>query len=152
MKLPEINQAVLPYICIYNITDYIFLFSASVLTHILMSFVTLIMLNSHANSTHGRLGFIISRYSILKAMWEIPTYCSHTCLSAAGDTNDNKTAVGPEDVSKMGCPCLGEHTKLEVVIEESYEFKVTQNKQFFFFFYLRATLTYHTDVRIFQNF
>lgn len=45
--------------------------------------------------------------------------------AALGDTNDNKT-VGPEDVSKMGCPCLGEHTRLEVVIEESYEFKVTQ--------------------------
>lgn len=44
---------------------------------------------------------------------------------SAGDTNDNKTAAGPEDVSKMGCPSLGEHTKLEVVIEESYEFKVT---------------------------
>lgn len=41
-----------------------------------------------------------------------------------GDTNDNKTKMEPEDVSKMGCPCLGEHTKLEVVIEESYEFKV----------------------------
>uniref|UniRef100_A0A3Q2NZD2 Solute carrier family 8 member 4a n=1 Tax=Fundulus heteroclitus TaxID=8078 RepID=A0A3Q2NZD2_FUNHE len=45
-----------------------------------------------------------------------------------GDTNDNKTAVGPEDVSKMGCPVLGEHTKLEVVIEESYEFKSTVDK------------------------
>ncbi|XP_033834793.1 sodium/calcium exchanger 1 [Periophthalmus magnuspinnatus] len=45
-----------------------------------------------------------------------------------GDTNDNKTAVGPEDVSKMGCPILGEHTKLEVVIEESYEFKSTVDK------------------------
>ncbi len=64
-------------------------------------------------------------------MWEIQTDSSHTCPSAAGDTNDNKTPVGPEDVSKMGCPCLGEHTKLEVVIEESYEFKVTQNKQRF---------------------
>ncbi|XP_054481720.1 solute carrier family 8 member 4a isoform X2 [Anoplopoma fimbria] len=52
----------------------------------------------------------------------------HTCLSCLGDTNDNKTAVGPEDVSKMGCPCLGEHTKLEVVIEESYEFKSTVDK------------------------
>ena len=30
-----------------------------------------------------------------------------------------------EEVAKMGCPSLGEHTKLEVVIEESYEFKVT---------------------------
>ncbi|XP_060941535.1 solute carrier family 8 member 4a isoform X1 [Limanda limanda] len=45
-----------------------------------------------------------------------------------GDTNDNKTALGPEDISKMGCPCLGEHTKLEVVIEESYEFKSTVDK------------------------
>ncbi|XP_011609750.2 solute carrier family 8 member 4a [Takifugu rubripes] len=45
-----------------------------------------------------------------------------------GDTNDNKATVGPEDVSKMGCPSLGEHTKLEVVIEESYEFKSTVDK------------------------
>ncbi|XP_056265506.1 solute carrier family 8 member 4a isoform X4 [Pseudoliparis swirei] len=36
--------------------------------------------------------------------------------------------VGAEDVSKMGCPSLGEHTKLEVVIEESYEFKSTVDK------------------------
>ncbi|XP_053297519.1 solute carrier family 8 member 4a isoform X8 [Pleuronectes platessa] len=36
--------------------------------------------------------------------------------------------LGPEDISKMGCPCLGEHTKLEVVIEESYEFKSTVDK------------------------
>lgn len=30
----------------------------------------------------------------------------------------------------MGCPSLGEHTKLEVVIEESYEFKVTSSIYF----------------------
>ncbi|XP_053297512.1 solute carrier family 8 member 4a isoform X2 [Pleuronectes platessa] len=47
---------------------------------------------------------------------------------SSSDTNDNKTALGPEDISKMGCPCLGEHTKLEVVIEESYEFKSTVDK------------------------
>lgn len=29
-----------------------------------------------------------------------------------------------EEVAKMGCPSLGEHTQVEVVIEESYEFKV----------------------------
>lgn len=52
--------------------------------------------------------------------------CVCVCVSTAGDTNDNKATVGPEDVSKMGCPSLGEHTKLEVVIEESYEFKVAQ--------------------------
>lgn len=27
-------------------------------------------------------------------------------------------------MAKMGCPSLGEHTQVEVVIEESYEFKV----------------------------
>ncbi|XP_056140638.1 solute carrier family 8 member 4a isoform X1 [Lampris incognitus] len=45
-----------------------------------------------------------------------------------GDSNDNKPAAGLEDVAKMGCPSLGEHTKLEVVIEESYEFKNTVDK------------------------
>ncbi|KAJ7996768.1 hypothetical protein DPEC_G00240440 [Dallia pectoralis] len=46
-----------------------------------------------------------------------------------GDTNDNKPpGTDEEEVSKMGCPSLGEHTKLEVVIEESYEFKNTVDK------------------------
>ncbi|XP_030017762.1 solute carrier family 8 member 4b isoform X2 [Sphaeramia orbicularis] len=42
-----------------------------------------------------------------------------------GDSNENKPLVGAEEeeVAKMGCPSLGEHTQLEVVIEESYEFK-----------------------------
>ena len=43
-----------------------------------------------------------------------------------GDSNENKPVVGAEDeeVAKMGCPSLGEHTTVEVLIEESYEFKV----------------------------
>ncbi|XP_064209010.1 sodium/calcium exchanger 1-like isoform X2 [Anguilla rostrata] len=47
-----------------------------------------------------------------------------------GDTNENKLPVGAEEeeVAKMGCPSLGEHTNLEVVIEESYEFKNTVDK------------------------
>ncbi|XP_041707080.2 sodium/calcium exchanger 1-like [Coregonus clupeaformis] len=45
-----------------------------------------------------------------------------------GDSNENKPANDEEEVSKMGCPSLGEHTKLEVVIEESYEFKNTVDK------------------------
>uniref|UniRef100_A0A8C2K8N4 Sodium/calcium exchanger membrane region domain-containing protein n=1 Tax=Cyprinus carpio TaxID=7962 RepID=A0A8C2K8N4_CYPCA len=51
-------------------------------------------------------------------------------LLLTGDSNDNKPAVGAEEeeVAKMGCPSLGEHTKLEVVIEESYEFKNTVDK------------------------
>lgn len=44
-----------------------------------------------------------------------------------GDSNENKPMVGAEEeeVAKMGCPSLGEHTQMEVVIEESYEFKVS---------------------------
>ncbi|XP_030637336.1 solute carrier family 8 member 4a isoform X3 [Chanos chanos] len=54
----------------------------------------------------------------------------HGQFSLPGDSNDNKPAVGAEEeeVAKMGCPSLGEHTKLEVVIEESYEFKNTVDK------------------------
>lgn len=49
-------------------------------------------------------------------------------LGSAGDSNENKPLVGAEDeeVAKMGCPSLGEHTQVEVVIEESYEFKVSR--------------------------
>ncbi|XP_062850308.1 solute carrier family 8 member 4b isoform X3 [Trichomycterus rosablanca] len=45
-------------------------------------------------------------------------------------SNENKTTVGSEEeeVAKMGCPSLGEHSRLEVVIEESYEFKSTVDK------------------------
>ncbi|XP_055067658.1 solute carrier family 8 member 4b [Misgurnus anguillicaudatus] len=47
-----------------------------------------------------------------------------------GDSNENKLEIGAEEeeVAKMGCPSLGEHTRLEVVIEESYEFKNTVDK------------------------
>uniref|UniRef100_A0A8C4ZVS6 Solute carrier family 8 member 4b n=1 Tax=Gadus morhua TaxID=8049 RepID=A0A8C4ZVS6_GADMO len=47
-----------------------------------------------------------------------------------GDSNENKPVVGAEDeeVAKMGCPSLGEHTTVEVLIEESYEFKNTVDK------------------------
>lgn len=50
---------------------------------------------------------------------------SHLC-GLLGDSNENKPLVGAEEeeVAKMGCPSLGEHTQVEVVIEESYEFKV----------------------------
>ncbi|XP_069573108.1 sodium/calcium exchanger 1-like isoform X2 [Brachyistius frenatus] len=47
-----------------------------------------------------------------------------------GDSNENKPLVGAEEeeVAKMGCPSLGEHTQVEVIIEESYEFKNTVDK------------------------
>lgn len=81
-------------------------------------------------------------------MWEILADSLHAFPFSAGDTNDNKTAVGPEDVSKMGCPCLGEHTKLEVVIEESYEFKVIHSKQLFTSGPPAITLIHHTSHKL----
>lgn len=47
-------------------------------------------------------------------------------VCTVGDSNENKPEIGADDeeVAKMGCPSLGEHIRLEVVIEESYEFKV----------------------------
>ncbi|KAJ8007811.1 hypothetical protein DPEC_G00098060 [Dallia pectoralis] len=43
-----------------------------------------------------------------------------------GDSNENKPS--DDEVAKMGCPSLGENTRIEVVIEESYEFKSTVDK------------------------
>lgn len=53
-----------------------------------------------------------------------PAFCPFV---NAGDSNENKPLVGAEEeeVAKMGCPSLGEHMQLEVIIEESYEFKVS---------------------------
>nr|XP_060614399.1 sodium/calcium exchanger 1-like [Anolis sagrei ordinatus] len=45
-----------------------------------------------------------------------------------GDSNENRLPEGGEAIAKMGCPTLGEYTKLEVIIEESYEFKSTVDK------------------------
>ncbi|XP_060922107.1 solute carrier family 8 member 4b isoform X1 [Limanda limanda] len=55
---------------------------------------------------------------------------NHIGYFANCDSNENKPLVGAEDeeVAKMGCPSLGEHTQVEVVIEESYEFKSTVDK------------------------
>lgn len=52
---------------------------------------------------------------------------TYKCGSLApGNCNENRFPEGGEEeaIAKMGCPSLGEHTKLEVIIEESYEFKV----------------------------
>ncbi|XP_067884368.1 sodium/calcium exchanger 1-like isoform X1 [Heterodontus francisci] len=48
-----------------------------------------------------------------------------------GDSNDNRPVTvedEEETVAKLGCPCLGEVVKMEIVIEESYEFKSTVDK------------------------
>lgn len=60
-----------------------------------------------------------SRFHLLLLIYKPSVY--------PGDSNENKPLVGAEEeeVAKMGCPSLGEHTQVDVVIEESYEFKVS---------------------------
>ncbi|XP_007434428.1 sodium/calcium exchanger 1-like isoform X3 [Python bivittatus] len=49
--------------------------------------------------------------------------------SILGDSNENQLPEGEEEkVAKMGYPSLGDNPKLEVIIEESYEFKSTVDK------------------------
>ncbi|XP_038584635.1 sodium/calcium exchanger 3 isoform X2 [Micropterus salmoides] len=52
-------------------------------------------------------------------------------LLLAGDVPDRKMTSDEEEarrIAEMGKPVLGEHSKLEVIIEESYEFKSTVDK------------------------
>lgn len=62
-------------------------------------------------------------------VWNEGTFPEPLLHDSSGDSNENKPLVGAEEeeVAKMGCPSLGEHKQLEVIIEESYEFKVTKN-------------------------
>lgn len=55
--------------------------------------------------------------NVLKLVW--------FCFVA--EVTDRKLTVEEEEakrIAEMGKPILGEHPKLEVIIEESYEFKV----------------------------
>lgn len=58
----------------------------------------------------------------------LPTAASLTdCLTRPADIADRKLTSDEEEarrIAEMGKPVLGEHSKLEVIIEESYEFKV----------------------------
>lgn len=58
----------------------------------------------------------------------------------SSDVPDRKLTSDEEEarrIAEMGKPVLGEHSKLEVIIEESYEFKVgnssgTRSRLFFY--------------------
>ena len=55
--------------------------------------------------------------NVLKLVW----------FSFVAEVTDRKLTVEEEEakrIAEMGKPVLGEHPKLEVIIEESYEFKV----------------------------
>lgn len=82
--------------------------------------------NSKQPFTNGVYDIIRFTKKISKHTSTYPEgYIKEVCV-VPGDSNENKPLVGAEEeeVAKMGCPSLGEHTQLEVVIEESYEFKV----------------------------
>uniref|UniRef100_A0A5F9D0G3 Solute carrier family 8 member A3 n=1 Tax=Oryctolagus cuniculus TaxID=9986 RepID=A0A5F9D0G3_RABIT len=54
-----------------------------------------------------------------------------TTLLLSPEVTDRKLTVEEEEakrIAEMGKPVLGEHPKLEVIIEESYEFKTTVDK------------------------
>ncbi|XP_041043716.1 sodium/calcium exchanger 1-like isoform X3 [Carcharodon carcharias] len=55
-----------------------------------------------------------------------------TVICFAGDTEDNQAIANKNEeerrIAEMGRPVLGENTKLEIIIEESYEFKNTVDK------------------------
>lgn len=49
------------------------------------------------------------------------------CFFSPPEVTDRKLTMEEEEakrIAEMGKPVLGEHPKLEVIIEESYEFKV----------------------------
>ena len=55
--------------------------------------------------------------NVLKLVW----------FGFVAEVTDRKLTVEEEEakrIAEMGKPILGEHPKLEVIIEESYEFKV----------------------------
>lgn len=60
-------------------------------------------------------------------------------------------------IAEMGKPVLGEHSRLEVVIEESYEFKVSHLKTleivspYFIFYFFNFTLFYQGVILIYCN-
>lgn len=68
-------------------------------------------------------------YQILRKFgYNLSTY--HTtlfCSVLAADMAERKLSVEQEEakrIAEMGKPTLGDHAKLEVIIEESYDFKV----------------------------
>lgn len=66
-------------------------------------------------------------------------FCSNTCVDCCVFTEEQQKEEEEEEetltgkaeeerrIAEMGRPMLGDHVKLEVIIEESYEFKVRQS-------------------------
>uniref|UniRef100_A0A6Q2XF53 Calx-beta domain-containing protein n=1 Tax=Esox lucius TaxID=8010 RepID=A0A6Q2XF53_ESOLU len=54
--------------------------------------------------------------------------CDFVWVSSFEQGRNVGESPSDDEVAKMGCPSLGENTRIEVVIEESYEFKSTVDK------------------------
>nr|XP_061798163.1 sodium/calcium exchanger 3-like isoform X3 [Nerophis lumbriciformis] len=82
----------------------------------------------------------LSRYPLQKAVFLVPVLCLISLIShciknivTIKERRDDKVPLTTEEeeakrIAEMGKPILGEHAKMEVIIEESYEFKSTVDK------------------------
>lgn len=69
-------------------------------------------------------------YSRILGLANLKEHIVHTLAFPFPDEYDDKQPLTSKEeeerrIAEMGRPILGEHTKLEVIIEESYEFKVS---------------------------
>lgn len=65
-------------------------------------------------------------------MYNLPQFNTLLPHFNPADVADRKLTSDEEEarrIAEMGKPVLGEHSKLEVIIEESYEFKVGEKKK-----------------------
>ncbi|XP_016074448.1 PREDICTED: sodium/calcium exchanger 1 isoform X5 [Miniopterus natalensis] len=77
-------------------------------------------------------GFTITGQPVFRKVHAREHPIPSTVITIAEECDDKQPLTSKEEeerrIAEMGRPILGEHTKLEVIIEESYEFKSTVDK------------------------
>ncbi|XP_008568176.1 PREDICTED: sodium/calcium exchanger 1-like [Galeopterus variegatus] len=77
-------------------------------------------------------GFTITGHPVFRKVHARERPIPSTVITIAEECDDKQPLTSKEEeerrIAEMGRPILGEHTKLEVIIEESYEFKSTVDK------------------------
>ncbi|XP_039768119.1 sodium/calcium exchanger 1 isoform X4 [Ornithorhynchus anatinus] len=77
-------------------------------------------------------GFTITGQPVFRKVHARDRAIPSTVISIADEANDKQPLTSKEEeerrIAELGRPILGEHTKLEIIIEESYEFKSTVDK------------------------
>ncbi|KAI7796499.1 solute carrier family 8 sodium/calcium exchanger [Triplophysa rosa] len=84
--------------------------------------------STRVSESVGIMQVKVHRTSGARGKVAVPYHTTEGTAKAGEDYEEPAVGAEEEEVAKMGCPSLGEHTKLEVVIEESYEFKNTVDK------------------------